>query len=271
MGKSLLVLLTLTLFATETHARIRAVRPSSSLPMPRSVLWIAAHPDDEAVAAPLLAKWCLDEGARCGFLVMTRGEAGPCLSPSGCLPDVASTRSAEAAAASELFRADSILFRYPDGGGVLPPLWTASRDEPSLVDRIAAQIEAFGPELILTFDPRHGTTCHPDHRETGRLVLEAVELVNEKPAVHLLETQVTFASGGAQFGTAMPDALRFDATQLLASGVEAWTAVVWDMERHPSQFAPDFIDAIRNAPYDQRAVFIAPAESALQRPVSGCR
>ena len=262
----------LTLFAADATARVRAVRHPASFPAPKSVLWIAAHPDDEAVAAPLLAKWCLDDAARCGFLVLTRGEAGPCVDPRGCLPDVASTRSAEAGAASELFRADSILLRYPDGGGVLPPHWSeVSGDRPALVARIAAQIEAFAPELVLTFDPRHGTTCHPDHRETGRLVLEAVQLLENRPSVYLLETSVTFAAGGPQFAAALPDAMRFDATQPLASGDEAWSAVVWDMQRHPSQFTPEFMDAVRNVPQEQRAVYITPAEAALQQPVAACR
>ncbi|HEX7708615.1 MAG TPA: PIG-L family deacetylase, partial [Thermoanaerobaculia bacterium] len=218
-------------------------------------------------------KWCLDDEARCGLLVLTRGESGGCVLVGGCLPDVASTRSSEAGAASELFRADLILLRYPDGGGLLPPLWSqVPGDQPALVARIAAHIEAFAPELVLTFDPRHGTTCHPDHRETGRLVLEAVQLLEVQPKVYLLETYVTLTpDGGApQFMAALPEALRFDATQLLRSGDEAWAAVTWDMERHPSQFTTEFMDAVRHVPQDQRAVFIAPAEIAMQQTVTAC-
>jgi LmbE family N-acetylglucosaminyl deacetylase len=273
MTKQFMLVMTLLLVATDSSARERPFRRPGAFPTPESVLWIAAHPDDEAVAAPLLAKWCLDERARCGFLVLTRGEAGGCVLGGGCLPDVASTRSAEAGAASELFRAESILLRYPDGGGVhLPPWSEVSGDQPSLVARIASLIEAFGPELVLTFDPRHGTTCHPDHRETGRVVLEAVQLLESKPSVYLLETYVTFAAGAGtvEFTAALPGALRFDANQLLSSGAEAWTALAWDMERHPSQFTTQFVEAVRNVPQDQRAVFIAPAETGLQLPVTAC-
>ena len=286
--KRLLFGMALALVAQDSSGRTRAVLHPDAVPMPKSVLWIAAHPDDEAVAAPLLAKWCIDEGARCGLLVMTRGEAGACALAGGCLPDVASTRSAEAGAASELFRAESMLLRYPDGGGSLPPRWSdVPGDQPGpspglrppspggrgdLAARIAAHIEAFAPEIILTFDPRHGTTCHPDHRETGRLVLEAVEMLDSAPAVYLLETRVTFTTGAdaVQFAAAIPGALRFDATGLLASGVEAWTALAWVMGRHPSQFTAEFIDAVRNVPPDQRAVFIAPAETALEQPAVAC-
>lgn len=270
MTKRIALALVLTVVAMHAGARTRAVRHRESLPAPKSVLWIAAHPDDEAVVAPLLARWCLDEGARCGLLVLTRGEAGPCMIDGGCHPDVATVRSAEAGAASELFGAESILLRYADGGGSVPPRWEASGDRPPLALRIAAHIEAFDPEVVLTFDPRHGTSCHPDHRETGRIVLEAVATLAKRPAVYLLETWLTYAAGTGvpQFAEALPGAIRFDATQRLLSGDEAWAATAWDMERHPSQFPPALVDIVRNVPVDQRAVFVAPAGSALEMPLA---
>lgn len=259
------VLLILALAAFSTDARIRAVHHPESFPAPRSVLWIAAHPDDEAVVAPLLFKWCVEEGARCRLLVLTRGEAGPCLLPQGCLPDVASVRSAEAGAASELFHAESVLLRYADGGGVLPPQWQA----PDVQARIAKEIASFDPDLILTFDPRHGSTCHPDHREVGRLVLAATEDAGSRAAVYLLETFVEIGSS-VQFLNASSTALRFDAEQKLSSGVAAWTAVTWDMRRHPSQFSADLVAIVENVPPAQRSVFIAPASLAMQEPARQC-
>jgi LmbE family N-acetylglucosaminyl deacetylase len=100
-----------------SFARDRIVGRPQTLPSPRSVLWIAAHPDDEAVAAPLLSFWCKEEGARCTFLVFTRGDQGVCLESDGCSPDVATVRSAEEAAASQYFGAELILLTLPDGGG----------------------------------------------------------------------------------------------------------------------------------------------------------
>lgn len=270
MVRRIVLVLVLTGLAVHADARTRAIRHRGSLPVPRSVLWIAAHPDDEAVVAPLLAQWCRDDRARCGLLVLTRGEAGPCMLADGCHPDVATIRSAEAGAASELFHAESILLRYADGGGSLPPRWEASGDEPAPAMRIAAHIAAFAPALVLTFDPRHGTSCHPDHREAGRLVLEAVATLAKRPAVYLLETWLTYETGTGvpQFAAALPGAIRFDATQRLLSGDEAWSAVGWDMERHPSQFPPALVEIIRHVPPDQRAVYLAPAEDALQTPLA---
>lgn len=229
-------------------AQRRAVRHPSAFPNPLSVLWIAAHPDDEAVAAPLLSLWCREQGARCAFLVLTRGEAG----------GEAAVRAAEAGAAAEYFHADSIHLRLPDGGGAAVPQWP-----PETAETIARYIEAVRPDLVLTFDPRHGTTCHPDHRETGRLVLEAVERLTFTPEVVLLESLATVSTQALSIRSASPDALRFDARS-------RWTEVANDMALHPSQFGPSLIAAARNVPSAEQAVYLAHAAAILALPVAGC-
>jgi LmbE family N-acetylglucosaminyl deacetylase len=244
-------------------ARTRAVRHPGAIPSPASVMWIASHPDDEAVAAPLLSEWCRVQGARCTFLVMTRGEAGTCLLPNGCAPDVASVRSAEAGAASQYFQATSILLTFRDGGGVMPPEWRASSND--LAGTIAKYIKAARPDLILTFDPRHGSTCHPDHRETGSLVLEAVRRPAYSPALYLLETRVTFSADPfrIRFTPAFSEAARYDATG-------TWDAIIEDMRRHPSQFDEAAITAIRQMPLEERAVYIISAADVLDEEIAFC-
>lgn len=247
---------------------------SRRVPAPASVMWIGAHPDDEAIAAPLLARWCRDGRARCSMLVATRGEKGPCLLPGGCLPDLASVRSAEAAASAELFGADLILLSLPDGGGSAPPAWApGSSGAADLAATLAAFLRAEAPEIVLTFDPRHGTTCHPDHRAVADLALEAVSLLSAPPAVYLLETRVEIDTEGVafHFAPAAPGTIRFDATETLAATAgPAWSAIESDMERHPSQFDPAWRAAISRVPESDRAVYLAPAPAILQRPVSGC-
>ncbi|MGK2858062.1 MAG: PIG-L family deacetylase [Thermoanaerobaculia bacterium] len=247
--------------------RTRTVRRSAEPPAPASVLWIAAHPDDEAILAPLLAHWCLDEGARCGFLILTRGEKGECLLPAGCHPDIASVRSAESGAASELFEADLMLLRLPDGGVAAA---AAERDYSAT---IAGTIEAFRPETVITFDPRHGSTCHPDHRETGRLALAAVERLSFSPELLLLETKVEIVGDPLEirFAPATAHARRFDANASLTSTRETgWEMIVEDMLRHPSQFNDAWIRAIEMVPEHQRSVWYGAAEEVLAREVAGC-
>src|SRR5580704_12319995 len=76
--RDMLLLLTMAFaaFASSGAARMRAVRHPSNVITPASVMWIGAHPDDEALVAPLLGKWCRGEKVRCAFLILTRGESG---------------------------------------------------------------------------------------------------------------------------------------------------------------------------------------------------
>lgn len=256
-------------------ARTRAVPHPSSIPSPASVMLIAAHPDDEAIAAPLLGKWCRDQHARCAFLLLTRGEGGECLLPDGCQPDIASVRSAEAASASQYFGASLILLTYPNTAGVATPDWRSpSGDRPDVVTAVAHYIEAFHPSLVLTFDPRHGTTCHPDHMETGAIVIDAVKLLSYEPELYLLETRVTFAFNPLviHFAPAIAGLQRFDANEILTtSQTSAWSEVTQDATRHPSQFDGSWLAAIQNVPSSDRAVFIAPAKSILGQSVPGCQ
>ena len=254
--------------------RERAVQHPSNVFTPRSVMWIAAHPDDEAIVAPLLAKWCREERARCCFLILTRGEGGSCLRLDGCRPDVASVRSAEAGAASQYFGADSILLTYPNTAGVAKPAWRASvGDRPDVVAAVAAYIEAFHPSLVLTFDPRHGSTCHPDHLETGAIVLDAGKRLSYQPEIELLETRVTFVFDPLiiHFAPAVSGAQRFDANEILTSTQDsAWAEIIHDMARHPSQFDESWLAAIHSVPWADRAVYFAPANSILKVQVAGC-
>ena len=274
MTKRLLLWLCVTWIPVCAAARSRAVQPPGSFPAPASLMWIAAHPDDEAVVAPLLAFWCRDQRVRCSMVVFTRGEAGQCLRSDGCLPDVASVRSAEAGAASEYFGADSILFRYPDGGGRLPPSWAGGNAPADTIARLSDFIDAVSPDIILTFDPRHGTTCHPDHRAVGNIVLDAAKRARHQAQVYLLETRVTFSADpfAIHFTPADPEALVFDATSTLNfTRGPAWNAVIDDMQRHSSQFDGTFIRAAQNVPSSEHRVYLAPAEATLQRSGESCR
>lgn len=253
---------------------ISPVKARWPLPVPASVMWIAAHPDDEVLAAPLLARWCGDGHARCSLLTATRGGAGACVLPDGCLPDLATVRSGEAGASSKYFGADAILLSLPDGGGVVPPPWDINAGgSGEIVGTIAGFIRAEAPELVLTFDPRHGTTCHPDHRAIATIVLEAMKTLTAPPVVYLLETRLEVDPQplALHFRSAAPNAIRFDANNpLAATGGPAWNAVTADMERNPSQFDATWLAAVSLVPSAERAVYIALSSTILQQSVSTC-
>jgi LmbE family N-acetylglucosaminyl deacetylase len=265
-----------------TAAALNAARLRPALPTdPQSLLWIAAHPDDEVLAAPLLADLCIGRGVRCTFLILTRGERGACLLPAGCSPGLEIIRSAEAGSASALMQADLMLLGLNDGGSddQSPGSWDAVYGgREALVEKIAALIRAVAPDTVLTFDPRHGSTCHPDHRRVGELAVEAVSRLAQRPALLLLETRVEISRGERlvlDFSVAMPLAgltKAFDANLPVAgSSRTGWEWMLELMKIHRSQFDEEWLEAVRDVPELRRRTYTLPAEVALEVPLVECR
>lgn len=275
MGRAI-AFLVITALCTGTGAAVGQSRVPPTFPGVRSVAWIAAHPDDEVLVAPLLARLCVDEGLVCNFLVLTRGEAGPCHLPAGCQPSLGALRAAEMRRSAELFGAGLHLWRLPDGGG--PGGWSAAAGgRERLVGRIASFLRATAPDLVLTFDPRHGSTCHPDHRAAAEIALEAMAGLSRAPAVFLLETRVQISTDPLRYrlypaAGAAAGVVGWDAGQRLVSPeVPGWRYLLETAEIHASQFAPAAIRALRRVPRKQRTVFFAPATSVLAADsVPGC-
>jgi LmbE family N-acetylglucosaminyl deacetylase len=243
-----------------------------------SVLWIGAHPDDEVLLAPLLGELCVEGRHRCALLVATRGENGACRLAGGCHPDLSSVRGAEMRAAARLLRARLVKGSLPDAFGPDPAgvrdVWAAAvGDEEQLLDRLAGAIDGIAPQAIITFDPRHGTTCHNAHRALGGLVLRAVErLSGPAPAVLLLESRVRIAPGGTRirFSAAAPgdpELLRFDGNAPLRSrSGTAWDFLLADAMRQPSQFDATFLSSLRAVPAPHRQVYLLPSAALTTDP-----
>jgi LmbE family N-acetylglucosaminyl deacetylase len=243
-------------------------RSPATFPGAKSLLWVGAHPDDETIAAPLIARLCIEEGLSCTFLVMTKGEAGSCRLANGCHPDLGSVRASEMRRSARLFGAVLNQWSLPDGGGASG--WaTASGSHDALIGRVAALIRKVSPDIVLTFDPRHGSTCHPDHRAAADIALEAVQQLSRQPTVYLLETVVTgstspFSISFSPGAPASAGAMGFDANQALkVHPATAWQFTVWAAQAHASQFDAAAVRGLAKLPSNQRVVFVAPAALAL--------
>ncbi len=262
-------LLLLHLLAVDPPTLDHFPTPSSPplFPGVGSVLWVGAHPDDEVVLAPALAKLCRIERLACHFLVLTRGEAGVCLRPEGCLPDLASVRTAEMQLAAELFGAALTQWTLPDGGGMAG--WnTASGGHGALVARLTTYLGDLAPDLILAFDPRHGATCHPDHLAAGELVREARAALAPLPAAFLLETRVEVSASPplvrySPAASAHAGAFGYPATPDFADHPGTWSFALATASLHRSQFDAPKLRALRRLPGNQRVVYFAPAEPVL--------
>ncbi|HEV3459704.1 MAG TPA: PIG-L family deacetylase [Thermoanaerobaculia bacterium] len=255
-----------------------AAQTATAVIPPGRVLWIGAHPDDEVLLAPLLGELCAAGGRRCAFLVATRGENGACRLPAGCHPDLGTVRSGEMRAAARLFHAQLLQGSLPDVAGPDPAAvrWAwddAVGGDEVLLARLAGAIASVAPRTVITFDPRHGTTCHNAHRAVGRLVLRALaQLSGPAPEVFLLESRVQIAPEGASidFSAAVPGdpaASGFDANAPLAGARgTAWDYLLEDALRQPSQFDATFLHSLRVVPRTNRAVYLMPAAALASDP-----
>ena len=140
------------------------------LPMPTDfhrVLAIVAHPDDlEYGASSAIAVWT-DAGKTVAYVLVTRGEAGiDGIEPERCGP----IRQAEQIEAARCVGVEVVEF-LDHRDGVIEHTLQLRRD-------IAAAVRRHRPELIVMLN-HHDTWFgrnwnSPDHRNTGRAVLDAI-------------------------------------------------------------------------------------------------
>lgn len=128
------------------------------------VLTIIAHPDDESFLFAGTAMKFLAEGKSVGVICATHGEKGADrLNRKLTEKEMGEIRSQELLKACDILHCDcQKLFDYPDGG-------LADINFDQLVQDLTAEIEAYQPEIILTFGDE-GISGHRDHICIGQAV-----------------------------------------------------------------------------------------------------
>ena len=144
----------------------------------RSVLVVAAHPDDiDFGAAGTVAGWTA-AGIRVTYCVCTSGEASA--PADGDTAETATLREAEQrAAAAQVGVEDVVFLRYPDGG------LTASMELRRDITRVIRKVR---PDRVLAWSPEINwervATTHPDHRASGEAAFAAVFPDSRNPHAH---------------------------------------------------------------------------------------
>ena len=134
--------------------------------LPRHVMGIWPHPDDEAYLSAGLMARMTDAGRPVTVLTLTRGEKGTSDPADYDQPHFAAHRERELRASlAEVGVHDVRVVGYRDGECDLV-------DAEAAISRIADVIASVGPDLLVTFGP-DGITGHRDHRTVSAWVTEA--------------------------------------------------------------------------------------------------
>lgn len=146
------------------------------------LMCVHAHPDDECIVTGGALLRAADEGLRTAVVTCTGGERGEIhnMDEAEVRPRLAAVRHEELRSSLRLLGAgEPRMLGYTDSGmmgteGNDDPtsFWRAPLDE--AVQRLVAQIRAFRPDVLVTYDA-FGGYGHPDHLQTHRVGLLAAE------------------------------------------------------------------------------------------------
>ncbi len=151
-----------------SDAAALAATATIDLDVPTCVLAIGAHPDDiEFGAGGTLAKWA-DAGCLVHHLVCTDGSKGT-WDPDADTAALVKRRRAEQREAARILsgeQAGETIFLGRVDGELENDLVTRTE--------IVAAIRTLKPDIVITHDPWKRYRLHPDHRNTGQLVCDAI-------------------------------------------------------------------------------------------------
>jgi len=183
-----------------------------------SVLYIAAHPDDENTR--LLGYLAKERNYRTGYLSLTRGDGGQNLIGSEQGEALGLIRTQELLAARRVDGAEQFFTRANDFGFSKNPEETFTIwNKDSILADVVLAIRRFKPDVIICRFPTTGEGGHGHHTASAILALEAYDLAADptKFPEQLKEVQVwktkrifwnTFNFGGNN--TTAPDQLKLD-------------------------------------------------------------
>ena len=162
-----------------------------ALDVPRRVLFVHAHPDDETIGnGATMAKY-VAEGAHVTLVTCTLGEEGEILVPelahlaADAQDGLGRHRVGELATAMEALGVRDSRFlggpgRYRDSGMMGTPsndrpdsFWAADVEEAAAL--LVDVVREVRPQVVVTYD-ENGGYGHPDHIQAHRVTMRAVEL-----------------------------------------------------------------------------------------------
>jgi LmbE family N-acetylglucosaminyl deacetylase len=147
---------------------------------PQVLVFVHAHPDDEALLTAGTMARAVAEGQRVVLIVATNGEAG--LTSSALSAGLGLRRQAELAASADAIGVHRVVtLGYPDSGlhGEQPDGF-AHLDRFTVAKEIAAVLDAEDADTLIGYDSAGGYG-HPDHLQVHRATRAAAVLAKKPP------------------------------------------------------------------------------------------
>jgi mycothiol S-conjugate amidase len=152
--------------------------------MPKTLLALHAHPDDESSkGAATVAKY-VSQGVRAILVTATGGEAGDILNPAMDTPEVLDNlpevRASELAEAAKIIGYDDVVLLghrdsgMPDSGDNRNPAALCRQPFGDVLESLVGIVRSEQPEVVLGYDA-HEFYPHPDHLMVHRLSMALVD------------------------------------------------------------------------------------------------
>ncbi len=159
----------------DAPAGARAVdRPSKA---DLDVLYVGAHPDDEASRLSMFGEWRERFGAETGVVTVTRGEGGgnaigPEEGPAlGLIREREEREAVGTLGVTDVYNLDKVDFYY----SVSAPLHQEAWNERETLGRLVRVMRETRPEVVMTMNPAPSPGNHGGHQEAALLAIEAYE------------------------------------------------------------------------------------------------
>ncbi len=148
------------------------------------VLFVGAHPDDEAGRLSTYGQWNEYDGLTTGVITITRGEGGgnavgPEEGPAlGLIREAEERRAVARAGITDVYNLDQVDFYYTVSAPLTEDVW--GHDD--TLDRVVRVVRETQPEIIVTMDPAPSPGNHGNHQYAGRMAFEAYNLAGDPAA-----------------------------------------------------------------------------------------
>jgi mycothiol S-conjugate amidase len=166
--------------ARAAERRSSAASAARRDPAHHDVLFVSAHPDDEAGNLSTFGLWRERRGLRTGVVTITRGEGGGNAvgpeegAPLGMLREKEERSATALAGIENIFYLDKPDFWYTLSAPLTERIW----HEQDTLERMVRLFRMTTPHTVITMDPRPFNQ-HGGHQMSARLAIEAFSLAGD--------------------------------------------------------------------------------------------